>query len=78
MTGQYLGGTVTLDATGRVATFVPGQLLAVNRLYYAYLNNPITDVAGNHLRGGQYSVLHDRVLDRYDRPNAATDEPTER
>ena len=57
VTGQYLGGTVTLDATGRVATFVPGQLLAVNRVYYAYLNNPITDVAGNHLGGGQYSYF---------------------
>ena len=32
-------------------------MLAVSRLYYAYLNSPITDVAGNHLPGGQYAYF---------------------
>ncbi len=49
VTGQFIGGSVSVDATGRVATFVPSQVLAVNRTYYVYLNSPITDVAGNHL-----------------------------
>ena len=51
VTGLYIATTVSLDATGRVATLTPNQLLAVNRTHYVYLNNPITDVAGNHLPG---------------------------
>ncbi len=31
VTGLYISGTVSLDATGRVATFMPTQLLGVNR-----------------------------------------------
>ena len=49
MTGLFIATTVSLDATGRVATLTPNQLLAVNRTHYVYLNTPITDVAGNHL-----------------------------
>jgi len=55
VTGQFIGATVSLDATGRVATLTPSQLLAVNRTHYAYLNSPITDVAGNHLGGQVHS-----------------------
>ena len=51
VTGLFIAATVSLDATGRVATLTPNQLLAVNRTHYVYLNNPITDVAGNPLPG---------------------------
>jgi methionine-rich copper-binding protein CopC len=40
-------GTVTVDATGRVATFVPTGLLAVNSQYYMLLTNGIKDATGN-------------------------------
>ena len=49
-TGQFIAGTISVDATGRVATFVPSQLLAVNRQHVVYLNSTITDVAGNALQ----------------------------
>jgi len=52
-TGQYITGTLSVDATGRVATFVPSQLLAVSRQHLVFLNSPITDVAGNTL-GNQF------------------------
>ncbi|MGA2887791.1 MAG: Ig-like domain-containing protein [Terracidiphilus sp.] len=40
-------GTVNLDATGRVLTFTPSALLAVNSIYYFELTNSITDATGN-------------------------------
>ncbi|MGD0894371.1 MAG: Ig-like domain-containing protein [Terracidiphilus sp.] len=40
-------GTVTVDATGRVATFTPSSLLAVNSQYYMLLTNGIQDATGN-------------------------------
>jgi len=42
-----LPGTVTVDATGRVATFTPTGLLAVNSQYYMLLTNGIKDATGN-------------------------------
>jgi len=42
-----LPGTVTVDATGRVATFTPTSLLAVNSQYYMLLTNGIKDATGN-------------------------------
>jgi hypothetical protein len=52
-TGQFVSGTVTLDATGRIVAFVPGQLLAVNRTYYLYVGyyGQVRDVAGNAYSG---------------------------
>ena len=41
-TGQYIGGAMSLDASGRIGTFVPAQLLAVNRQYQFYLNGGST------------------------------------
>ena len=40
-------GTVNLDATGRVVTFIPNSLLAVNSTYYLNLTNGIQDATGN-------------------------------
>ena len=40
-------GTVTVDASGRVATFTPSGLLAVNAQYYLLLTNAIQDATGN-------------------------------
>ena len=40
--GQYIGGAISLDASGRIATFVPGQLLAVNRQYTFTVNGSTT------------------------------------
>jgi hypothetical protein len=40
-------GSVSLDATGRVMTFTPASLLAVNASYYLYLTNGIQDATGN-------------------------------
>ncbi len=47
-------GAVNLDATGRVLTFVPSSLLAVNSQYYFQMNGGIKDAAGNAF--GQYTV----------------------
>jgi hypothetical protein len=40
-------GTVSVDATGRIATFTPNSLLAVNSQYYVLLTNGIKDATGN-------------------------------
>ena len=40
LTGLFLDGIVSLDATGRVASFKPTELLAVNRQYTVYLYQP--------------------------------------
>ena len=40
-------GTVSVDAAGRVATFTPTGLLAVNSQYYLLLTNGIKDATGN-------------------------------
>jgi hypothetical protein len=40
-------GTVTVDATGRIVTFTPNSLLAVNSQYYLNLTNSIKDATGN-------------------------------
>ncbi len=55
-TNQLVPGSVQLDATGRIVTLVPGQLLAVSRTYYLYLgyNGQIRDVAGNPFTGATY------------------------
>ena len=47
--GGYVStpGTVTLDASGRVMTFTPNALLAVNSQYYLQLTNAIKDATGN-------------------------------
>jgi hypothetical protein len=50
-----LPGTLTIDATGRVATFTPTSLLAVNSQYYMLLTNGIQDATGNAL--GQYGYV---------------------
>jgi hypothetical protein len=42
-----VSGTVNLDATGRVLTFIPSALLAVNSQYYFELTNSIQDATGN-------------------------------
>lgn len=40
-------GTVSVDATGRVMTFTPTSLLAVNSQFYFELTNGIKDATGN-------------------------------
>ncbi len=40
-------GTITVDASGRVMTFTPNSLLAVNSQYYFNLTNGIKDATGN-------------------------------
>ena len=40
-------GTVTVDVSGRVATFTPSGLLAVNSTYYLLFSNAIKDATGN-------------------------------
>jgi hypothetical protein len=40
-------GTVSVDATGRVMTFTPSSLLAVNSQYYLLLTNGIQDATEN-------------------------------
>ena len=46
-----VSGSVTVDASGRVVTFLPSQVLAVGRLYYVCLNyaGVIKDPSGNLL-----------------------------
>src|SRR5206468_3407475 len=52
-TGQMVPATVDIDATGRIVSVVPSQLLAVSRTYYLYLgyNGQVQDVAGNPFNG---------------------------
>jgi hypothetical protein len=47
-------GTVNLDASGRVLTFTPSSLLAVNSTYQFQLTTAIQDATGNGL--GNFSV----------------------
>ena len=47
-------GTVNLDATGRILTFTPNSLLAVNSQYYFNLTSGIQDATGNGF--GSYGV----------------------
>jgi len=42
-----VAGTVSVDATGRIMTFTPNSLLAVNSQYYLLLTNSIKDATGN-------------------------------
>ncbi|MBC7925675.1 MAG: Ig-like domain-containing protein, partial [Bryobacteraceae bacterium] len=43
------GATLSLDASGRIATFRLGKLLLANHQHQFYLNNNIKDPAGNRL-----------------------------
>jgi len=47
--GGYVSvpGTVNVDATGRIVTFTPNSLLAVNSTYNLILTNAIKDATGN-------------------------------
>ncbi len=49
VTGKVIPTTVTVDASGRIATLVPTQLLPVSRLFYTYLTNGLKDTSGNAL-----------------------------
>ncbi|HVU45322.1 MAG TPA: Ig-like domain-containing protein [Terracidiphilus sp.] len=42
-----VAGTVNVDPTGRVMTFAPSSLLAVNSTYYLQMTNAIKDATGN-------------------------------
>ncbi len=53
-----LPGTVSVDATGRVATFTPTSLLAVNSEYYVLLTNGIRDATGNTFGQWGYQALY--------------------
>ncbi len=48
-TSQYVPGTLNVDATGRIVTFVPSALLAVATPYRIYWTSGVMDVAGNSL-----------------------------
>ena len=47
----YISGTVVLDATGRVMTFTPNNLLAVNSNFYFTMNSSIQDATGRQFPG---------------------------
>jgi len=47
--GTVAAGTVTFNATTRVATFTPSSLRVANTIYTVTLTSAITDVAGNPL-----------------------------
>jgi hypothetical protein len=51
VTGLQIPSTVSLDATGRIVTLVPSQLLAVGRAFNTYLGyqGAVTDACGNAL-----------------------------
>ena len=53
-----LPGTVTVDAAGRVATFTPTGLLAVNSQYYVLLTNSIKDATGNTFNQWGYESFY--------------------
>ncbi len=53
-----LPGAITVDATGRVATFTPTSLLAVNSQYYVLLTNGIKDASGNTFNQWGYQSLY--------------------
>ena len=42
-----VAGAVTLDASGRVLTFTPSSLLAVNSQFYFQITNAVQDASGN-------------------------------
>ena len=50
-TGLHVPSTVSLDATGRIVTLAPSQLLGVGRTFYGYLGYgaATTDACGNAL-----------------------------
>jgi hypothetical protein len=48
-TSQNITGTILVDATGYLATFIPNQILAANHQYQAYPQSGITDTFGNAL-----------------------------
>ena len=52
VTGQVLPGTVQVDATGTIATFVPQLALGVDRQFQVSLSSTIQDASGNSLSGG--------------------------
>ena len=53
-------GTIHVDATGRVMTFTPNGLLAVNSQYYLTLTNGIKDATGNAF--GYYATYINTVF----------------
>ncbi len=55
-TGLKIPSTVTVDATGRIVTLTPGQLLGVGRNFTAYLGyaTTATDACGNALSAYTY------------------------
>jgi len=62
-TGAYpFPATISLDASGRISTITPSQLLAVDRTYYIYMNdagNNLQDALGNNFAGAVYSFTTD-------------------
>ncbi len=62
-------GTVSVDATGRVATFTPTSLLAVNSQYYLYMTSAIQSATGTSF--GNYGYESFYTVD-----SAATTQPT--
>jgi hypothetical protein len=58
VTGLNVPTTITVDASGRISTLTPTQLLAVDRLYYIYMvggTNGIHDALNNAFGGNTYS-----------------------
>jgi hypothetical protein len=58
-TGAAIPGTITVDASGRVATFSPSQLLNVGRQYQVILDegSSIQDTCGNNLSFTDYFFI---------------------
>ena len=48
-----VGGVVTLDPSGEVATFTPTARFMQNQTYRATITRDVTDLAGNHLASDQ-------------------------
>jgi hypothetical protein len=62
-------GTVTVDATGRVMTFTPTSLLAVNSQYYMLLTSAIQDASGTAF--SQYGYVSFYTVDSTNSTSAA-------
>ncbi len=56
VTGQEVPGTISVDASGTIATIVPSVTLAAGRRYYIYLSyaNYVQDTCGDNLSSVEY------------------------
>ncbi|MGD0790986.1 MAG: Ig-like domain-containing protein [Terriglobales bacterium] len=60
-TGKEIPGTISVDASGTIATITPSVLLAAGRTFYTYWSyaSYVQDVCGNNLGGAEYYFYTD-------------------